>query len=318
MTLSRIVRCRRASSHNGSATSDRVGSSRATAVLVLASLLGLVVLGRPAGSIAGQGAVGLGEEREALQARSDVKSLAIVLAHDLPKAPPTASDRDSCEHLTIAPSRSVGRIVAGKGWAVTGEVSLPAGNQAVSFAGKFEQGTSGSCFVSEGNVAIFHGETLLAIVYAPRASKETIGKILPLADGHARIWGGDFLSQPIADLRVENGGYLLALAPLAAEETVCGGKAVMPNIYGMAIDRARKVLESKGWTPVRGAIGKSRVEQGREIDLVERGILEVESCSGTGFGFCSFSYRGSAGTLSVTTVGDGEFPSVSGYGATCR
>lgn len=283
---------------------------------MLAGLLGLVL--GPAGSFAGQGAAGPGEERGPLQVRSEVKSLAIVLARDVPKAPPAASDRDSCGHLTITPSTAAGRLVASRGWAVTGEAPLPTGGQAVSFAGKFEPGTSGSCLVSEGNVAVFRGGTLLAIAYAPRASKETIGKIVPLADGHARIWGGDFLSQPIADLRVENDGYLLALAPLAAEETVCGGGAVLPNIYGMAIDRARKVLESKGWTPVQGAIGKNRNEQGREIDLVERGILEVESCSGTGFGYCSFGYRNSAGTLSVTTVGDGEFPSVSGYGATCR
>lgn len=52
-------------------------------------------------------------------------------------------------------------------------------------------------------------------------------------------------------------------------------------------------------------------------DLVRRGVPEVEDCSGTGFGFCGYGYRGAAGRLSVTTVGDNDFPSVSGYEVHC-
>lgn len=266
----------------------------------------------------GQGAVGLDETPEELRARSEVKDLAIALATAIPRAPASASDRESCAHLAADPKTPAGRNVAGQGWAVTGEAPLPNGNQAVSFVGKFESGTSGSCLLSAGNVAIFHDENLLAIAYAPRGSNQSIGRIVPLGDGQARIWSGDFLSQPVADLRVENEGYLLALAPLAAEERLCGGRAAVPNIYGMNIDTARNVLESKGWTPVRGEIGNDRNQFGREIELVKRGILEVESCSGTGFGYCSFLYRGSAGTLSVTTVGDDDLPGVSGYSVECR
>lgn len=293
--------------------SAAVSASRACLLVVALACASGTALARE-----GQGAVGLDEIREELQARSEVKDLAIALATAIPKAPASASDRERCAHMTVDPASSAGRRVAGQGWAVTGEAPLPNGNQAVSFVGKFEGGTSGSCLLSEGNVAIFHDENLLAIAYAPRGSNKSIGKVVPLEDGQARIWGGDYLSQPIADLRVENGGYLLALAPLAAEERRCGGRAILPNIYGMRIDTARKVLESKGWTPVRSDIGDDRNQFGREIDLVKRGILEVESCSGTGFGFCSFTYRGSAGTLAVTTVGDDEFPSVSGLSTQCR
>lgn len=291
------------------------GSRRRRCLVAVAFVLGL---SGAAWAIEGQGAVGIDQEPEALQARSEVKSLAIALAGAIPKAPPSAASREFCEHLTTQPKSPAGRLVASRGWAVTGEVRLPEGRQAVSFAGKFEHGTSGTCLVSEGNVAVFRGERLLAIAYAPRAARDTIGKVVPLEGGGARIWSGDYLSQPLADLRVENGGTLLALAPLAAEESLCGGRATVPNVYGMPIDRARKVLAAQGWTPLKGAIGNDRAQFGRELDLIERGILEVESCSGTGFGYCAYCYRGPAGTLSVSTVGDGEFPTVSGYDVTCR
>ncbi|MCE4222255.1 hypothetical protein HCU64_00690 [Methylobacterium sp. C25] len=248
---------------------------------------------------------------------SEVKTLAIAAAHEIPKAPPKSEDAESCQHLTKKPSTAAGRLVAGQGWAITGEVALPDGIQAISFVGKFEQGTSGSCLLSDGNVAIFRGDALVAIAYAPRGAKDTIGSILPLEGGRARIWSGDYLSQPLADLLITGEGAP-NLVPLAPLETRCGGKAVVPNVYGVPIDKARKLFVSNGWSPVPGKIGKDRAEQGREIDLVKGGVVEVESCSGTGFGYCGFNYRGSAGTLAVTTVGDGDYPNVSDYGVTCR
>ena len=55
----------------------------------------------------------------------------------------------------------------------------------------------------------------------------------------------------MADLRVENGGYLIALAPLAAEENLYGGRAIVPNVYGMPIITARKArrqgLDAHEW-----------------------------------------------------------------------
>lgn len=250
---------------------------------------------------------------QAPQVRSEVKALAIVAVREIPKAPPNPGERNLCSHLTAKPVSEPAHIVAGQGWTVTGEVRLASGEQAVSFAGRFEPGTSGSCLVSEGNVAIFRDGALLAIAYAPKGANDTIGQVLPLADGQARIWSGDYLRQPLADLRVEDG--TVALVPLAAQEVLCGGRAVVPNIYGLSIDKARKLLEAKGWTPLRG---EKPAPESREADLVKLGIVEVDSCSGTGFGFCSFGYKGPGGGLSVTTVGDGEYPAVSGYDAACK
>ncbi|GAB1362101.1 hypothetical protein MASR1M32_13370 [Rhodobacter sp.] len=55
-------------------------------------------------------------------------------------------------------------------------------------------------------------------------------------------------------------------------------------------------------------------------DIAARGVTEVEDCSGTGFGFCSYLYVGPAGGLSVITAGeiwDGGLPTVTGYAMTC-
>lgn len=210
-------------------------------LLASATLACLVLAPAAAAAREGQGAVGLGEEPESLQLRSEVKGLAIAPAGTIPKAPASAENREFCAHLTETPKSPAARLVAGRGWGVTGQARLPEGRQAVSFAGRFEPGTSGSCLGSEGNVAIFQGDSLLAIAYAPRGARESIGKIVPLGDGNARIWSGDFLSQPMADLRVENGGYLIALAPLAAEEAcAAAGPSCRMSTACRSAPRARR------------------------------------------------------------------------------
>ena len=108
----------------------------------------------------------------------------------------------------------------------------------------------------------------------------------------------------------------LRLGALATRETVCRGRASVPNIYGMKIDKARAALIQSGWTPVPGNPSEDS-RFGREKDLRKRGIVEVEGCSGTGFGYCRYGYKGAAGALSVTTMGDDDLPIVSGYGADC-
>jgi hypothetical protein len=54
--------------------------------------------------------------------------------------------------------------------------------------------------------------------------------------------------------------------------------------------------------------------------LAKRGVVEADSCSGTGVGYCGFNYRGPAGVLHVTTVGGDPDPgedAVVGYGVEC-
>lgn len=247
------------------------------------------------------------------QVTSSVEELRIVRLDKLPPAPASAAGRDLCAPWLTTPQTGAGHRVQSAGWGVTGEVSL-GGFQLVSFVGSFEPGTSGSCLVGDGNVAIFSEGELFAIVYVPQGVPRTIGAIEPFETTGVRIWDGDYLRQPLADLRLADDGTF-AVQPLAAEEKVCGGRGIVPNIYGKPINEARAALEQRDWLAVATSADPA---DPREADLAARGFLEVEGCSGTGFGFCSFNYEGPAGKLNITTVGDAEFPEVAGYGVTCN
>lgn len=163
---------------------------------------------------------------------------------------------------------------------------LPLGSyRAVGFAGQLEAGTSGTCNITQGNVGVFDGDKLVALAYGKSAEDTAIGNLTPLEGGAVRVWDGDIVGSPVGDLRVEADGTV-RLGRLADEESVCKGKAVVPNVYGMPIDKARKALADKGWKPVRvKPDGESR-----QSGLIKRGIVEVESCAGTGLAYCSFSY----------------------------
>ena len=247
--------------------------------------------------------------------QSTVPALRFVPLQRLPRAP-AAGSKDLCSHLlTSRPETPAGRQVAEAGWGVTGEVRLGP-YQAVSFVGSYESGTSGSCLLGDGNIGIFQGSSLVAIAYAPAGGKASIARAIAFEQDGLRIWDGDFLSQPVADIRLgENGS--LTLQPLASVEKVCGGAASIPNIYGKPIDQARGLLQQSGWSPVTPRRSPREPLDGRVADLTRRGVPEVEDCSGTGFGFCAYGYHGPAGRLSVTTVGDNAFPTVADYAANC-
>jgi hypothetical protein len=242
---------------------------------------------------------------------SEVRELAFDPVSQLPKAPASAASRSECAGQVIDAKSAAAREVAKAGWGVTGEAKLGA-YQLVSFAGSFEPGTSGSCFVSKGNIGVFEGTALRAIAYARSSSKETIGRIQPFGKDGARIWHGDIVPAPIADIRRSAQG--LVIGKLAAEEKTCGG--AVPTINDMPITHARKALIAAGWTPANHGVPDDHIDE-REQALALLGVTEVESCSGTGFGYCSFDYRKGKAKLGVTTVGDNEDPTVSDYGVSC-
>jgi hypothetical protein len=249
----------------------------------------------------------------AFHATSTVSGLKFMVLNTLPEAPRIIG-RAICNCLAD-PTSEGGKLVKARGWAVTGEA--PMGRfEAVSFAARFEDVYGGSFAVRQGNVAMFEGPRLIALVYGAKASDEAISFVEPLEGSGVRIWDGESPSHPVGDIRAD--GSDLRLGPLAAEQSFCHGKAVVPNIYGMPIGKARALLQAKGWKPAPSKLGTNEDEFGREIALAKRGVVEVSNCSGTGLGFCSFDYIGADGRLGVTTVGDDDFPSVSAYGVTCR
>lgn len=246
--------------------------------------------------------------------RSSVDTLAFKPLTTLPQPAKSSRPRLMCETFVVEPESTAGKRVAKAGWSVTGEGRIGR-YQAVSFASSFEPGTSGTCGIGDGNVGIFEGDRLVALAYTPKASDRPIGWIVPFESDSLRIWDGDIGSQPLADVRLEDGR--LSIVPLADEERFCGGRSVVPNIYGMPIGKARRALWAKDWEQVPNGDAADRSDP-REAALAGRGVTEVASCSGTGFAYCSYDYNRTESALTVTTIGDDEDPVVAGYNVRCK
>lgn len=248
---------------------------------------------------------------------SQVPGLELVALTTLPAAPKGQGDTEFCTHLFVETATTAGgKDATSKGWHVTAEA--PFGDlTAVSFVGSAVPATSGTCELSDGNVGLYSGSQLVALLYSTRPDALMIGRIRPFGDG-LRILSGDLLPGTVADL-VRIGTSVSVTAP-AAEEPVCGGTALIPGIEGLPIDKARTLLQRAGWAPIPGDPAQQNL--GWAKDIAAAGVPEVDDCSGTGFAFCAFRYSGPAGELSVTTAGeggeDGSLPAVSSYGVDCR
>lgn len=263
-------------------------------------------------------ALALSATPAAAELASQIPGLDIVALESLPAAWSGQGDVAFCSHLATTPETPAGRAAQSLGWIVTAEA--PFGDlTAVSFVGSFLQGTSGTCLRQDGNVGFFAGDRLTALIYATDAKEMPIGFIRPFADNGLRLWSGDYLPMPIADIQLLPDG--ITVTPLAATEPVCNGTAQVPLIYGLPIDIARKDLAKAGWQPVPFTGDRSE-SRGLDAEIAARGVPEVDVCSGTGFGFCGYAYSGPAGSLGVTTMGefgeDGSFPTVANYGVDCR
>lgn len=244
---------------------------------------------------------------------SEVREIRAAEVSTLPEGPYPSKSDDNCSGDFTEPTTDAGRYVQQRGWGVLSEVGI-GDYQFVSFAGEFIPGTSGTCAVRQGNIGVFDGSRLKAILYTARKSDELIGVLVPVEDGIVRVWSGGYLGHPVADISVGSVG--LIVAKVAAEDTFCQGRIPMPNVYEMPITDARDKLQAAGWEPVP----QPKEEWGQQIDLHDIGITETVSCSGTGLAFCRYAYKTSGASLDVVTAGemfDDNVPSVSSYSVTC-
>ncbi|WP_421760321.1 hypothetical protein [Devosia sp.] len=244
---------------------------------------------------------------------SEIPEIMAVKASKLPEGPHPSRSDDNCSSDLSSPTTDAGRYVLQRGWGVLSEVDIGE-YQLVSFAGEFIPGTSGTCAVRQGNIGVFDGSRLKAILYTASKSDAVIGALVPLEGGNVRLWSGDYLGYPVADISV--GSIGLIVDKVAAEDTFCKGTVVVPNVYELPIPEARDKLQAAGWEPVPQA----REEFGQQVDLHDLGITEAVFCSGTGFAFCSYAYKINGAHLDVTTAGelfDGNVPGVVSYAVTC-
>ncbi|KMK10075.1 hypothetical protein ABW06_24005 [Pluralibacter gergoviae] len=250
-----------------------------------------------------------------LQVSSSVPGLHIAVLDKLPSAPEHISaDNDSSFCEGEPPQTVAGEYVAGKGWRVINEIQ----QGDVIIVGFFSQGvdgTSGSCFIKNGNVAIFDKGKLSALIYGDEIKDDGYSMTGAVSKTNLKntFRLREFFPGRLAVADLYYNGDVARVQPVAPGEPYCAGTAPVPDIYGKSITAARKRLMNYGWKPVPVEEDKN---DPRIREFYQHGIREADSCSGTGFGFCSFNYvRDSGATLNVVTVGDDA--TVTDYGAEC-
>ena len=103
-------------------------------------------------------------------------------------------------------------------------------------------------------------------------------------DGFLRLYSGDPLQVPVADLNISSDG--LILGPISKQPSLyCGKKTVVPNTVGMTIQDARDKL----WI-----LGFDRITHEQEPDSYTSktypDIEELVGCS-NGIPWCYFEYE---------------------------
>jgi hypothetical protein len=242
--------------------------------------------------------------------------LETTLLSELPANSGDTAQAGSCPSVLPNPTTAAGKSVAAMNWQVTAEIESGA-LTFVSFVGKVEAGTSGSCLLTDGNIGIFHDTKPLGLIYGAKNTPRSIGSLQPLEGGNLRIWDGDYLSAPLADLQILD-DTLVILRNVADRDTFCAGTASAPNIYGLPIHLARRLLLAEGWQPATALDS----ELGTYAEDAQQSLPELQECSGTGFGYCLWNYvKLPDQQLSVVTAGEGgenTSPSVASFQVSCE
>lgn len=243
---------------------------------------------------------------------SQVEGLSAVALTELPDGK-ARSDDPASERCTMSEKdlfTPAGQLVAARNWMVTAEIEH-AGYTFVSFVGHAENGPSISCYLSDGNVAVFQGTKLLGVVYANNMATRDIGLVHALEGDRLRIFDGGYPYMPLADLQVIDDD-LIIVGNVADRDSFCGGRVSVPNIRNLEIHDARRVLFSEGWT-VDPTLSEG---DDRGSGLFPHPLPETDSCMGTGYGFCYFGYvKHGSERLGVGTVGEGY--RVTDFSASC-
>ena len=204
-----------------------------------------------------------------------------------------------CGAVLPLPESREGREIAAKGWGVTAGLAVN-GVTLISFVGQAEAGTSAMCRVSDGNVATFQAGQVTGLIYGQTGWRRSIGSV-EAREGGLRLWSGDVLPVPLADLRLL-GTDLIVVSPVSGSGRFCKGAVSVPNLYGIPIHRAHRLLLDRGWVPEAAAEPLFQ-------DRMSFGLTEAQGCSGTGANFCGFGYRNEdSAQLTVTTAGEAEAP----------
>jgi hypothetical protein len=280
----------------GLSGSDLVEGHKAMRLLWALSFAAIAALatGRALEVSASTTATGTKNARSAPHLSSAIPTLRISSADQIPVAAPRVSIDEYCRSLSYekVPTTSLGRGIARRGWHITSEVRI-GGQVAVGYVRNLVAGTSAICYPVEGHVAIADRNRLVAIISNVREPREQslveeagIGEVHLVPGTHnLRISDDTGPTPPMAEVRIDAGG--VHVVPLASRDPICHGRAFVPNVYGQRLPAASRVLRRLGWRPSRRS-------------------TEYQGCSGTGAGYCLFTYARGRRSIDVITAWEGR------------
>lgn len=241
--------------------------------------------------------------------------LVVVELRRLPP-PPELVEADSFGHLLVEPRTAGGVEAKALGWAVTGEVSL-GGLDVVSFVA-----------VSSPAPAAHAGRAMAMWRFSKATScagwsmaKRTQADASGASNRSSRALSGSGAatfsrSRLPTCMSMQAARYPLRRWPMRS--SFATGRLRCPTSMACRSRQRARNWFPPGWGPVLGILAGEPPDSRAEA-LKAAGLHEVQSCSPTGFGFCSFRYSGQFAELSVVTVGEGapSSPEVARYGVSC-
>jgi hypothetical protein len=245
----------------------------------------------------------------------DLKNFRFSVIKSIPNGPYPNVSEGPCAYFAVPTDDqkfSISGSIQNKGWGILSEVRL-AKYHFIAFAGSFSGGTSSTCSISQSNIAIFEQNNLLGVVNLDAAEASLIGSIRLMDAGFIRVFSGDTIQMPVADIHLSLNGF--ELKTISALTAYCNGTSIVPSVFGKDIIEARNVLINYGFEPIE-AIEPSLPAW--RMHLIDAGIREVDACSGTGYSFCRFSYKNENSSVNLITAGDDAFPSVVRIGVNCK
>ncbi len=242
--------------------------------------------------------------------RSNVTGASLVRLDRLPSVTPEGNDTTSDCSDPLTPATPGGKLAAGLGWKVVQEAKFH-GLDVVLVVRGFDQGTSARCFSKDANVAFFDGGRLIGVLFSKGEDGIRIRSLEQVND-HLRVWSWD----PVVEGDVNLAGTSLSFDKARGSDAVCAGRYRVPVVFGKPYAEGRRILIAGGWVPKPGT------EETTDYDGVaqlRKSFPEADSCAGTGYGECGFTFvaRDGVTTLGITTLGGPDDAGVSSYSVDC-
>lgn len=242
--------------------------------------------------------------------RSNVPGASLVRLEQLPMTTPYGGDADGYCGEPARAATLGGRLAERLGWRVVKETRFH-GLDAVLIVRGFDPGLSGHCFAKDPNLAFFHDERLIGVLFAKGKNGIGMNNVEMVGD-RLRVW--DDLS-PVGQIGLS--GNDLTFDRVTGSDEVCNGRYRVPAVFGQPWSKARQVLGRAGWSPEPST--EEAAEGDRTANYRVR-FPEADSCSGTGYAYCNFtlSAHDGAARLGMTTAGEDEDPLVVSYDVSCE